>query len=280
MSNSAFDELFGEYEECENQNDCQKNDKRFKFLIGLFLSLIVVSLTAVVSVFYFKNNYPTSSEVLGENIAVHDSENNDFDAELETSLDLFIHKFINASYKVDDSGAFGYIYGDSKKGVFALGDEHTYFKNGRIVSYRYDNDTQIVWDDFYRKYILFDNKMEYYVVTNSSDFYYKHYLGQHILQDFVDDYLKNKEFIISMGEDTWSWEWSFYTPMSELTKHVMQTQVVIDPNMGYLSEIKVLDEGRELCVFEFSFEEIDGIDVKNILEDYERVKEPVTISQP
>jgi hypothetical protein len=277
MSKSSFDELFGEYDVCENQNNCQKNDRKFKLLIGFFLSLIVVSLTSIVSVYYFKNNSPFSPEVLGEKAIVHDLENSD--VKIKTPLDIFVGKFINGSYKVDDSGAFGYIYGDSENGIFALGDEHTYFEDGRIVSLRYDDSTKIVWDSFYRKYILFDNEMEYYLVTNSSDFYYRHYLGQHILQDFVDDYLKNKEFITFLGDDTWFWEWSFYTPMSELTKNIMQTEVVIDSNTGYLSEIKVLDEGRELCVFEFSFEEIGGVDFRSILNEYERVQEPISISQ-
>ncbi len=271
MSKSAFDELFGEIKEVKEVKPCSRDEKGFKILLSFFLSVIVISLASIFSVFYLlDNNSENFVEVLGEKTSKMENQ-----VSVETPLDRFFEKFTNGYYKVYDSGAFGYIYGDSENGVISLEEEPVYFKNGNIQSMNYSDDIKIFWDQFYRKFILFNEKKEYFIVNDSSDFYYRKYLGQHILQDFIDDYGRNKDFINKIDENTWTWEWSFYTPVNSLSKHSMEANIILDNETEYIKEIRIYNNSKKICVFEFSFENIEeNLDIEMVLQDYSRIKEP------
>ena len=274
MPNSPFNELFGETEYLDENMTTEDKKNKFNNLLVLFLALIVISLTFIFSVAYFELRSSNQEEVLGEVDVTERSKEKEREVENKTPLSYFVDNFVNGIYKVDDSGGFGYIYGDSKDGAFFLGHEHTYFSNGRIVLFPYDENVKIFWRDYNRKFILLEETKEFFPALESSDFYYRNYLGQHILQDLVDDYLRNKDFIPQITENTWSWEWSFYTPKEELRKQTMQAEVILDTDTNYLSKIKLFNgDGDEVCTFEFSFERLEHLDFDSLLENYEEIEE-------
>ena len=279
MSKSAFDELFGEFEDCESKQECRKKslnpeDKNFRSFLFFFLSVIVICLTLITSVIYYEFFFTTESEVLGEKTQETRLQGFNYELTLETQLDRFIHNFTNNIYKVEGSGAFGYIYGDSEDGTISLEGE-AYFENGRIVLFDTDEDYKVFWSDYNKKFILLENSNEYFFVTNSADFYYRNYLGQHILQDFVDDYLRNKDFIKQIGENAWDWEWFFYTPQNEFSRYSIQTEVIFDEHGDYISGIKLFnDQGEGICSFEFDFVLIDSLDKESFFENYDRIEAP------
>ncbi len=299
MKKSPFKELFGE---CDmglcTSNSFPKAQKRKKvedlpsnkklegkkkiFLILLFF-LIALSLTFLITLLLKKPS--TSQQDTSPIQKVQVEENNDpFSS---TALDAFVKDFLSSSYKVNDSGAFAYVYEEvedgvevKKNGLISLGfgvsetEDYNYFLNGEIVSFDVDDEIRIVWDEFYRKYVLFKEENRYFIVTNESNSFYRNYLGQHILQDFLDDYLKNKEFVTQDSENVWLWEWQFYTPIDMGQKHFMQVQIELDLQSGYITEMRVLDEGKEICIYKFEFEKIDSFDVKEVLNDYVKKDEP------
>ncbi len=280
MNNSLFDELFGEREDGSLEEETLPvkveigwENKNLRLLLGLFISMIVLAMTFIVTHIYYEIRPSPKAEVLGEKVIEKQEQDS-----LDTSLDLFMDKFVDSSYEVNDSGAFAYIYGDSKDGTISLGEGNTYFENGRIALINIDEKTRVFWTDYDEKFIFFLETKEYFPVNQNSNFYYKSYLGQHILQDIVDDYRRNRDFIIQVDEETWGWEWSFYTPKSDLQKYNMRTEIVLDISTNYISEIRVFNEGDKICTFEFSFNVIDDIDESNVFDGYEIIDEPEVTS--
>ncbi len=277
MSSSPLDELFGEVEDCASKQKCTKKslkpeDKSFRFFLAFFLSVIVICLTLITSVIYYEFFFASNPEVLGEKTQEPKLQEFNYGFESETQLEQFIHNFTNNIYKVEGSGAFGYIYGDSEDGTISLEGE-AYFENGRIVLFDTNEDYKVFWSDYNKKFILLENSKKYFFVTNSADFYYRNYLGQHILQDFVDDYLRNKDFIEQINENVWEWEWFFYTPNNEFSRYSIKTEIVFNERENYISEIKLFnDQGEEICSFEFAFIPIDSIEKDSILDDYKRIE--------
>jgi hypothetical protein len=286
---SVFKELFGEYPEEVLEKEVVKPIKRPKKksfskekILLCFLGFLVFALLFSVSRFTLNKE---KKEVLGE--ALHNTDIVVGNFVVENKLDSFISKFISADYRVNDSGAFGYLYTDfeegkeiKKQGMISLdkGIGSTYFTKGKIVLLDYDENIQILWDKYDRKCILLLGKMEYFFVRSTSDLYYKNYLGQHILYDFVQDYKKNKDFIMPLGDNRWLWEWKFYTPIDQLTEHKMNVEIFVNPETEYVDTMRVFDGEREIGVFKFEFEEIVGFDFKKALEGYVLINEDPAVT--
>jgi hypothetical protein len=299
MPYSALKELFGEFDPeaktskgkkkkvtekkvVKSKKKVKKKNKNnkliFPFLIAFFFLFILLGTSFFLWDRAINNipeedkllNYPELSEkILSQN-----------------SLDRFVKNFSNNIYKVDDSGAFAYIYEDvdgdlevEKNGIISLGDGssdtegYTYFKNGQLVYLDVDDEIEVIWDEYNRKHVLLKNEKKYFVVKNSSDLYYRYYVGQHIVKDFVNEYLKNKDFITQVDEYTWSWDWSFYTPVDFVTKHSMKAEVKLNPETDYIEEIRLLDGDNEVCVYKFVFEKVETLDTETFLKGYELAKE-------
>ena len=299
MPYSALKELFGEFDPevksskvkkkivtekkvVKRKKKISKKNKNnkliFPFLIAFFFLFILLGTSFFLWDRAINNipeedkllNYPELSEkILPQN-----------------SLDRFVKNFSNNIYKVDDSGAFAYIYEDvdgdlevEKNGIISLGDGssdtegYTYFKNGQLVYLDVDDEIEVIWDEYNRKHVLLKNEKKYFVVKNSSDLYYRYYVGQHIVKDFVNEYLKNKDFITQVDEYTWSWDWSFYTPVDFVTKHNMKAEVKLNPETDYIEEIRLLDGDNEVCVYKFVFEKVETLDTETFLKGYELSKE-------
>jgi len=276
MSSSPFDELFGETEGNDFDEKPLKKDvklswdnKNLRVLLGLFISMIVLAMTFIVTFVYYELKPSPEPEVLGEKVIQEQIQDS-----LDNSLDRFMDKFAKSSYEVVDSGAFAYIYGESKDGTISLSEGNSYFQEGRIELINVNEEFRVFWTDYDKKFIFLLQTKEYFPVTQTSDFYYKSYLGQHILQDLIDDYSRNKDFITQIDEDTWEWEWFFYTPKSELQKYSVRTEIVLDLDTNYISEIRVFNDDEKICTFEFSFNEIDDIDESNVFDGYEIIDEP------
>ncbi len=250
------------------------NNIQFKVFLGFFLSFIVIFSSLLFTIVYLDlRRSPVQEEVLGEPSQVHVEE--ETVPIQEDILESFMQKFGNKRYRVEDSGSFGYIYDELEDGIISLdeGDEDTYFENGKLVYFDAKEDMSVLWQNDV-KHILFKKTEEYYVVTNSSEFYFRNYLGQHILQDFVDEYAKNKDFITKKDEHTWLWEWDFFTPVDQSQKHSMRAEVVFDQEQNYIEKIMLFDEEEdEICTFEFVFEEVESFDFKRLMGSYERVYE-------
>lgn len=276
MSDSAFDELFGEVKGYDPSSEYPKkkltpDGKSFKFFLALFLSIIVLCLTLITSVIYYEFFSPPEPEVLGEKSVEPKLQGFNYALTLDTQLDRFVDNFRNNIYAVEGSGAFGYIYGDSQDGTISL-EGKTYFENGRIVYFDTPENYKVFWSDYDKKFVLLEDTKEYFFVTESTDFYYRNYIGQHILQDFLDDYLRNKDFIKQTSENVWEWEWFFYTPKNEFNKYSIRADVIFDNSTDYISKIKLFNnQGDEICSFEFSFVPIDSIEKGRIFDGYERI---------
>lgn len=249
------------------------NSIQFKFFLGFFLSFIVIFASLLFTIIYWDYRDPSIQEesVLGEPSPKPVEQETEIVA--ENSLDRFMQKFLNGKYKVKDSGSFGYIYDETEDGLISLdeGEDDTYFEEGHIVYFDAKEEKSVFWQNDV-KHVLFKEKSEYYVVTNSSDFYYRNYLGQHILQDFVDEYVRNKNFITEVDENTWGWEWKFFTPIDESQRHSMRAEVTLDAQ-DYVEKIKLFSEDELICTFKFEFERINTFDFEGIIGGYERVHE-------
>ncbi len=278
MKKSGFGVLFGE--DCDLEF-CKKEETKanefgigFKIALGSFLSIMVLTFTILVNLFYFHSSSQTNTpEVLGEKVVVKsDPYMQDNSILIENSLDNFVYSFLRNNYKVNIDGAFGFIYGDAEDGLISFTEKDAYFEKGSLVFFDYGEDYKIIWDESGRKHVLLKENDEYFITTASSDFYYRHYLGQHILQDFVDDYNRNKEFITQIDENTWEWEWSFFTPIDESTDYTMRAELKIGKN--FLEYIKLFNGEDEISTFEFSFEKVEGFNEKEMLKNYNQIQEP------
>ncbi len=298
MNSSPFKELFGEScksnvlePSCMNKLNEEKkaqaekttkpsikssNDSRN--LLAFYLSVIVVCLTFLTSVWYV--NAP--SEDL--HVAPEVKSARDFDPSVSsdnhsesTLLDSFVSDFIGRNYKVRTLGSFAYLYEDpeenvQKNGLISMGDGFTHFQSGKLTFFDTGGNFKVLWDRYERKHVVLKDEAQYFLVTNFSDFYHRHYLGQHILEDFVNDYLRNRDFIHQLDENVWSWEWSFYTPIKSTQKHSINSEVFVDLDSGYISEIKLFDDDAEVCVFVFEFEPLEeDFDINHELLDYDFV---------
>jgi hypothetical protein len=295
MSNSPFKELFGEYEGSvgiereyvSNETRTQVHkvrtslqvDGKFKTFLGFYLSVIVVCLTFLSGVWYFNaGNFEKKSEVRSVSDVRLPVVN---EIAEETPMDSFIQKFVNNSYKVASTGSFAYVYKtlendveQEQSGLISMGEDSVYFQDGQTISFDIDGDLKVLWDDYERKHILFKDEGKYFLVSNSTPFYYRNYLGQHILQDLVNDYFKNKDFIVQLDEETWVWDWFFFIPIEQSYKHKMKAEIILDLDSGLLKQIRLLDGSVEVGVFEFSFEKSsEPYDVSKELLEYEKVQE-------
>lgn len=280
MGKSVFKELFGEGNEVEKKEKRKKQvkkekvqkeenvDKAYKIYLAFSITLLVFCITFALTVLTSNTGYD-EKKVLGETSVKLSP------FEVENSLDRFVKKFTESYYKVDDSGEFGYIYNEIEDGIISLdqGLGETYFEKGRIVLFDFDKNTSVFWDKHNRKLLFWEEQEKYFLVLPGSDYYYKRYVGQHILQSFVNDYLKNKDFIIPIDENTWAWEWSFFTPINQEVKHSMEATVFINPETEYLEQIKLSDGQRQVCVFEFSYKKVDGFDFSNLFDGYTEINE-------
>lgn len=262
MNETPSEYLFGE--EKTINNGVSFSMKTFAgFYIGLFV--LVVSFAVSASYFSSVGNLNPSQEVLGESISVYKEVSS-------SSIDILMKNLLNSNYKVEGNGAFGYIYEESEKGVVSLENSVAYFEFGELVMFDLGNGKQVLWDQWHRKFVLDEEKKEYFLVTNKHDFYHREYLGQYILNDFIRDYSTNKDFIFEKEENLWSWQWSFYTSVDEYQKYTIDVEIVGDLEKGILREFRLLNDGEILGVFEFSFEEYEEKkDVEKIFNDYEEV---------
>ncbi|GEM_PF-2610192 len=266
--------------------------KKKNSLVHFILYLILVVLIAVVLILIYINRdsipifqddsatYIVQDIEQEDNDETKEDDENDFD--IDNNLDKSINKLLNGHYRILDSGGLALDYtevvdGEEQRGSLklTLGDEAdpTYLHEGQIRYFNPGEGKEIVWDEEGNKYIMSEENNTYFVVDKYSDLYYRNFVGQHILQDLIDDYTRNKNVVNQIDENTWSWDWTFYTPVNDYrTRKVLNTQIILDPENSYIE--KIVLENEKSFEFKFDFVALDEpYDKEYIPSDYNLVEE-------
>jgi hypothetical protein len=254
-----------------------------KKIIQLFAFLVLTVLICITAIFFYLKASESNNGSENEQQEIYVKPN---EIVVENALDSFVYKMVNGTYKINDSGAFAYIYDTvengapvKKSGTISLGEgvsdieDYTFFLNGKIKSFDYNDDIRVFWDEDNVKLIASRERQEYFIVNDNSELNYKNYIGQHILQDLINDYLKNKAFIKQIDESTWEWEWAFYSPQDYKTKHKMLAHISVNPETEYVEEIILIYEDEEICIYSFAFEEIEPSVIPTLANEYKEVDE-------